>query len=1678
MKTNPLKMLLPSNGKNEKRGVALITVLAMISLAVISVLSFFTLAVTEQRSSEAFVSGVRAQQVAEQAVNMVMTQIEKGTYHGIETTWASQPGAIRVWNPRDPGASGGGATRIYKLYSDDEMFASSAISIQNDFDDFSKQDWTTQSHKYVDLNEPVIRGRKVYYPIVDPAATILPEWPNTIGGGEAGLQRSGVEGFDINGETIKDRPVAEVMSALARQGIEAHAAFHGAGGLEHAVMPVQWIYQTADGTLGFLDAAPSISVSEYGGYIFNVLGTGNVPSKENPIVARFAFWADDESSKLNVNTHAGGFAMDMPRAGGQFDLIHFAANPAAAGEFQRYPGHPGSVHLSSVLAPGVADPAGQFAIAESMYTISPGAVAGGSRAGNQNIATTSDKTDFTQGMPRDNQPLYASASDIARSADWFEEGRFDRKRVKYPFVEYVGGSSARPMEGDDEGMADLISRSGFFLTAVSKSPEVNPFNLPKVSMWPIHARLADDPESEAFGTRFDQLILETSRVGNFYFSVMRESADDPVNDFRLRASSSGDDAGYSNEGIYDYLTSMMNLEVPGWVGQEIAERLNEGPVRQVPLADEQLALSMMDYIRSTNVYDDSLYTPDSYDRNAYAEQNQAGALSGRYPFTNPRISFRKGAGFPGFGQVVPMRHETSSGVTLQGYGRHHTIAGVHVIAIVAGKSHLADDSESVPGAGGIAITDDQNRGRRDRYPDSNGYTNYPPLPQNVRQVINEAQSKNRIPAEFDWVKSVNAKQPNNWNFQLPLNSRLAISGANAGRFSTYRDRILDDPKTRYDLDAGSPLFDLFGPAPADASEAQVRAYLAPLNDMRLDPGFTLVQAILGFDMATPAAGWNGLYPDFEVLIERNGSFAFTDRDGNPAEFMGFSGVFGGGITGDTNTTRLATNLGMMHNSWAARPSSPYLPFVELLNGRPLSDRNEYYFLSRKNPNDTSEFANYGSGRFTPIDRGYREVINASFANGTEEQRAAFCYDLVTLPFEVDDTRGLAFQGGDLTFSVLTPDGATQGSALTTTVSGDRRLIQEVEIEVEDFSSPTPIIEPYVAGNPQTVYFQDPNHYFERQVAYVIDYNGNRRPGSTLQGRLSLTRDPANRGINSQEELDALKDARFPRRAQQGRLGRVGISGLGGGFVGPGDVVRSIVPKSADLRVIANKAKIEAGDYFAPHRDYNDSSLRFAHSMQNSDGDPFFGFNSEEDGLLVGLPDVRVESPNFLYQNSTRPRENMSATASSRSELKFHNLYGDFDTSPGSAFADGGYINRPDEGNFTNLIPSEADERQVTLTDLGSEDVFPYFQSQNQSTGGGPSFFSPNRMIPGSGMFGSLPRTLDPDADELDAHWQTLLFRPERQSFHPFGGNASHPGGASGGKLPDHVLMELFWMPVVEPYAISSTLATSGKLNINYDIVPFSHIERSTAMWAAFKSESLLCVPNKWHASYKRWGGRGKGWHPRFNKFGGDLQGRRLRAMILEHRTLEQFRSYFRYGEVRLNGPGRDTDPLGQHIFKTPSQIAEIHLIPQEASERLSGASSAGGVESFTPETAADMHGSGSKNYWQAHALVGENSIERVYANLQNRLTTKSNVFRVHFRAQVISQGFRDAGQYGFFVPELDSIVGEYRGSSVVERYLPQGVLEDFDAESLTKGSPNFDEFAKQLSAAHRVRVIRHTRFAP
>src|SRR5690606_26006627 len=134
---------------------------------------------------------------------------------------------------------------------------------------------------------------------------------------------------------------------------------------------------------------------------------------------------------------------------------------------------------------------------------------------------------------------------------------------------------------------------------------------------------------------------------------------------------------------------------------------------------------------------------------------------------------------------------------------------------------------------------------------------------------------------------------------------------------------------------------------------------------------------------------------------------------------------------------------------------------------------------------------------------------------------------------------------------------------------------------------------------------------------------------------------------------------------------------------------------------------------------------------------------------------------------------------------------------------------------------------------------------------------------------------------------------------------------------DHLFLDLFHMPVVEPYAISEPFSTAGKVNLNYVIAPFgyarggggnnqdaknerSYVRRDSALRGVLKSAKIMAVPTK----------QPEGGHTE-NPLSQTTQ---FRYDIDLNRTLEQF-------EDRLKDPSRG-------LFRSTSEICEMDLFPR------------------------------------------------------------------------------------------------------------------------------------------------------
>ncbi|NJK90515.1 MAG: Verru_Chthon cassette protein A [Blastochloris sp.] len=572
----------------KQKGAALIIVLGCLVLMAVMTLAFLAMVKNDSTASSAYAGGSSARLLADSAMNLVIGQIKDASERSDEA-WISQPGLIRTYDTE------GKMVRAYKLYSSPQMIAEG----ENSFDpsspthgDVPVNNWADRIHEYVDLNSPVQTAQGfLHYPIVSPEAETVAK----------------VEGFDIN-----------LPSAWGAK--EKNNA---------AAMPVRWLYVLKDGTLaaGVTEGAASLNQVK-------ITGAG----VNNPPVARLAFWADDESAKININTAAEGTFHDSPIANtyprgegirevagatqgyprdpskvdpekAMYDLDLSYYQPAQK-EYQRYPGHPATTSLSTVLYETIRQATGlskREDILDQLYLMTPryNGGAGSSRSGTVRPGRTST---FSPGDRR----LYASLDEFIfqPEIDVSSEKRIENKLA---------------MEGERREVLDQIK---FFMTAVSKSPEQTLFNTPRMSIWPIH-------NQQSKRTTFDKMIQFCSELvdgaGNKKnFGFLRQNPLSMTEDWNLGR----------NVNNYQYLQSMTSRAIPGFTTSTFQSKW--GVVER-----DQILTQIVDYIRCTNLLDDSMKNSSFY----YTRK------------TNEEV-----------GVVLPLEPRSGPGVGTKGFGRYMTIS--------------------------------------------------------------------------------------------------------------------------------------------------------------------------------------------------------------------------------------------------------------------------------------------------------------------------------------------------------------------------------------------------------------------------------------------------------------------------------------------------------------------------------------------------------------------------------------------------------------------------------------------------------------------------------------------------------------------------------------------------------------------------------------------------------------------------------------------------------------------------------------------------------------------------------------------------------------------------------------------------------------------------------------------
>lgn len=1427
-----------------QRGIALVTVVSIVALMTVLLLAIFSLSRTELKSARQQARGEQAQQLAEVAVNLVISQLRKATTQvpGVEgrETWTSQPGLARRHGVN------GQTLDAFKLYSSGSMVVSGTASPETALlADSPAADWQEKKHHYADLNRPVIRAAqdgtpRLIYPILDPRA-------------QSGTPETAVAGFSYDSQTRGGQSISGVITT--------------GGDAQRLPMPVEWVYVLKDGSLGALGVGGKFAGAA-------------APSVENPIVGRIAFWTDDESSKVNVNTASEPTPWALPTFFHTADADYARYQPAN-GEFQRYPGHPATTALSTVLFPGrTLTPAQK----EIIYGLVPKIGPGGSRAGTVQ---------------------YASEEVAA-----VELARFRAERLYASLDEFLLQTNRQPNRlGAEPISADMLQRSSFFLTARSRAPEANPFGLPKIAMWPVSYRGPD------YTTSFDEVV-------RFCSTLRTSSGARPYLFQRGWADSTKDDIEFpANRELMAYLLEWLRNPIPGFspsAGQTFKEKYGD----DLP----QILVQFFDYIRSTNLHDGNLVRSKTVvTPGQNATQNH---LLGYFPgskrvvdfptYTDPRFfavdpdsadadgdGNREALGFPGHGQVTPSRW-TVEGKTYQGIARFPTIteAGLHFICAADNTDDPDNPFEEKydflgkPGGGSAPkATPTSNR---DRW-----FSNFPPLPR-PNPARGEAPDLGKYPLTEGYPYGPDGSHPGyqreNWNHQLAANTPLR-------------------------------------------------------------PGTRRVQARVLLEFFVPAAGYTILEPDLTVRVSGLSRFTLNGRPlfprdselfrtgrraTHPGNFM--FGGYGIGLKGLMRGREAPARAPMPadnnwgNDNWKVRPSSSANDEACVLNYDLLSS-----FVDVEVGRDGQLPMQISEGQLRV------EIISGHLGRTSSavESQPMEAQTLV-IPFPANTVKTPTLVRANLR-AVANQSGIVQKEPPAWWTFYSRGCLGITNMDTITARSKLGPVAPALIRGRHHQHNSPPISGNEPRFGAFIYGFDRVEPGAPRLFRPQRTTGNTQAAVDRAEEVEG------------------------------SDVVQTVTVRHGDYRLTA--ALPEVGpEHWRAHRHYG--TRRLAHSFTNfvSNHLPGYDYGGTADFDKRLVPNTAA---------STYPNHRLPDLPYFDEAHRAAHKYGDFDNGAGHS-RDGPYINKPDEGNVNKIANGTG---------------VPYLNEPGQHTTVDEVFFSPNRLLPSPVMFGSLPAGV-----HANEPWRTLLFRPQQD--HPGG-----PGKRGGVSPADHLLLEFFWMPVVEPYAISEPFSTAGKINLNHQIFPFTNIRRATGLHAVLASEVIHAVPNEDLPNYKVFPPGSNG-----NQFWGQAQDKRWAYPVDVEKTLAQLEAHFAEGRA----------------FISPSEICDVHLVPKGAD-----------VESHTQMDA----------FWQRHRPTGDNTRERPYGNLYPRLTTRSNVFRVHYIAQTLQKARSAAADE---MTDEDKVTGEYRGSTLLERYL----------DPAQPGMPDFATNSAGLSLDHfhQFRIVESKRF--
>ena len=1726
---------VPVHSDGRLSGAALVIVLAFLVVITGLVVAFLSSVTNEATSTAASAAAVTTRTLADAAIQLDMAQIRDATAGfshnsdgSLDTNspvcWASQPGAIRTYNTNAANDA------VYKLYSSTNMVVVSGT--YDPSNDLPLSGWSSNTAQYVDLNSPVVKvtGSTTYtnYPIMDPAMT------NVTNGSTI------IDGFSITTNT----------TALS-------------GASNRAAMPVSWIYVLKDGTLT-VPSSVSANVASF---------SSNKPTSNNPIVGRIAFWTDDETCKLNLNTASEGSFWGTPSFTTLMD-VNMALTQPAANEYNRFSSHPASTSLSPVLWSymGLTNP--------SLFMTALPGNPGGAYAMGTNITGNSlvaGATAYYTNLFGNITPRYlwgGSASGVSNTlygSNAITSGMLPASRL-YASVDeffFAATNSSGPSSGQAQSMTNFtpqdVSRLRFFLTAESRAPEVNPLNLPKISLWPepdTNNKMTANTNAAAAATNrtlLDQTIAFCSTLGTNAYYFARYDATSPTNDM---AANKG-----RNQKLYNYLRNQLNQPQPGFMnsgnGGFTSGKWNT-------LQADQITTLLFDYIRGgINLIDSgsltnftAMNTNTTFPYSYTVPPLVLVGVSGGITVTNATLQ-------PGSGQVVPISITNPSGNVTQGFGRFPTVRAGTLWMIARGADQPPlmvhpDRRPIVYNASGsqisIAGTDTANPS----YIPTNNWptvlsggayarintlhpwtcpqtnvvgtlTNCVAQLSNGTTVVLSDTNPALVQKFFTNSSDVKSLYPvfnlSNANSGI-IQTRTypTINTANTYIFSSNRASLSFQIRINGGMGGYFPSPNQYYPATNNTATNTTITnithaglpYLTVQNPLTgafdlpnanyhdtgiLQPHQTRIEAIWYPDLVDVAPGQVGLCPNLKIQV---GGLDTWSAGGTS---MGFPN--------SNNAVMLVNNLRSSLNFFD--PSSFDIGDFLILNKG----------LSKGTlASPTTELPFYAANGYT----------NTLYPNGIviAATSTGFCNE--------SNSGTFAFGGGDVTIKLMTTSNA---------------VAQTVVMNFPNATMATPKLPAYYsakngisnssAGNYPPLTALIANNVYTTNTSTSTNLNATDiyPPGlltfnqsDAILGSAALSPIPSRYNYT---RLYTFQNGYFtpaflPRDivCSQSQSPSSAWYSTGMNLIGC-DTIQSVEALYGDLRMISALANVPSGFYTTnPYYAYKNGAsflmngwpvqLRSAFCLQpngflqgggitgylqpldaagasNNTGNlAYWTTNSAQFSVLIPTNPVAITIPasatglRFLQYYATngdsgfgingiyysmQPPSPYTVPSCNFNNTTFSGIWkqgGDFDNGAGF-FPDGPFINKVDEGYGMN---------PTVNNNYGN----PYFGGAYSPMGA--TLMSPNRMVPSPVTFGSLPvgfgqmaSTTTPATNILTNSWLTLQFSPNTYALtanllatkSALAGYSEAGGLITNTILPDHLLLDYFWMPVVQPYPISDPFSTAGKVNMNYQIVPFTYINRDAAMRGVLKSVMITAVDESYIGVYK--------WPNLQN--GGSVYGNNFNITNYpsgtNYNTLatNSGNFYFHY-PVHLGETLKQfTNRFGQNdLFHSPSEICSLWLYPAKqptASARLNNTNAV---------TNWDSANANIKNWWYAgpgttrKGLTGDNIRERPYNQLYPRLTTKSNTYQIHYRVQTLKQTptahgsdwstWKDPGAGGV----TDKIIAEQRGSAVIERYIDPSDAQLPDFTTQFQGNPGTVTLSSTniMDTYYRFRVFNAKQFTP